>query len=115
MKKRYSLLLAAAALLSLTTVPAHASIVPGVSFSTTPNLTKQIGTFGYTFGVGAPLTLAGLSFSDAGGDGLSYSHAVGLWTNGGALLASLTIDSGVTDLLDAGGFRYTRCSSFQIF
>ena len=63
-------------------------------------------TRGIVFNVTSPVNVVGLSFYDEDADGLTESHPVGLWDSSGTLLASLSIDSGTTDPLDSGQFRY---------
>jgi hypothetical protein len=69
------------------------------------------GTFGYSFTVGASeITATHLGIYDTGQDGLLTSHDVGLWDNGGTLLASTTIASGTSAVLD-DLFRFNALST----
>lgn len=94
---------------------AQADLIPAITFTSyddadgnaTDNTTR-----GYTFNVTAPVYVAGLSIFDADADGLFEAHDVGLWTLGGQLLASVSIDSGMADPLDSSGhFRYKLLDS----
>lgn len=46
---------------------------------------------GWEFSVAAPIQVTSLGFLDQARDGLAGSHEVGLWTNAGGLLASVTV------------------------
>jgi hypothetical protein len=59
-------------------------------------------TVGWVFRAGADLRVDAMGFYDAGGDGLSEPHDVGLWSSAGTLLARTTVVDGPLD----GGFRY---------
>lgn len=61
-------------------------------------------TVGWQFNVTSGITVNGLSWYDAGGDGLGQSYQVGIWSSDGSLLASTTVPSGSAGTLD-GGFR----------
>ncbi|HEY1377403.1 MAG TPA: DUF4082 domain-containing protein [Gemmataceae bacterium] len=64
------------------------------------------GTGGYGFTVGSsPLVVTRLGLWDQGGNGLTESHEVGLWTAGGTLLGSVTVPAGTGGTL-IGQFRY---------
>lgn len=66
------------------------------------------GTIGYSFTTGSSsggYQVNSLGVLDWNSDGLGAAHAVGIWTSGGALVASATVDSGTTDTL-IGGFRW---------
>lgn len=60
-------------------------------------------TLGYRFTAVNAITVTSLGAFDLGGDGFVNSHAVGIWTTDGTLLASTTVTS--ADALTAG-FRY---------
>lgn len=65
---------------------------------------------GWQFSVSTPITIDGLSYFDAGNDGLTDSHRVGIFDNGtSALLVSATIPSGTGATL-VGGFRTVAVS-----
>lgn len=81
--------------------------------SSTPNSAAVTSTRGYVFNVlsSSGINVTGLSFYDAGGDGLNESHDVGLWDASGNLLASATVPSGVLASLDGNGlFRVINIS-----
>jgi Domain of unknown function (DUF4082) len=79
---------------------ADAQVAPIVDFmgggaygaigSTNPTLN---GTLGFSFDVTTATTISGLGFFDVGSNGLINSHQVGLWTSGGTLLATATLDN----------------------
>jgi hypothetical protein len=56
---------------------------------------------GWQFSVSAPITIDGLGLFDVNPVGLSENHQVGLWDNGGTLLASATVTSGSTLIASA--------------
>jgi Domain of unknown function (DUF4082) len=67
-------------------------------------------TLGFSFDVITTTTISGLGFFDAGSDGLINSHQVGLWTAGGTLLASATLDNSsniVASTSNLGDWRET--------
>jgi hypothetical protein len=64
------------------------------------------GTVGTRFAVGGTnILVQALGFEDPGADGLTQSHQVGLWTDGGTLLASVTVPAGLGGTYD-DGWRY---------
>ena len=60
---------------------------------------------GYQFNVIAPVQLVGLALYDDFGNGLTGSHAVGLWDPSGTLIASTSVDSS-DPLIGTGPFRW---------
>ncbi len=62
-------------------------------------------TNGWRFEALSNINVLSLGTWDEGGNGLPSSVDVGLWTDAGALLASLTLGAGTSATLDAG-FRY---------
>ncbi len=58
---------------------------------------------GFTFSVTAPINVDGLLFWDEAGDGLVSSHEVGLWTSGGALISSVTVNNASTVVASRNG------------
>lgn len=60
-------------------------------------------TSGTAFTVTDTITIDGLGWMDAEGDGLTGSHMVGLWNAQGTLLASVTVDNTSTRVLSAQG------------
>jgi len=60
-------------------------------------------TSGTAFTVADAITIDGLGWMDAEGDGLAGSHTVGLWNEQGTLLASVTVDNASTRVLSAQG------------
>jgi hypothetical protein len=70
-------------------------------------------TAGYAFTVSSPILVTNLGLFDFGNDGLNASHTVEIWTNGGSLLAGVTIPAGTgTSLIN--GFRYVSVPPFQL-
>jgi hypothetical protein len=79
-----------------------AAPVSAVTLSGIPNLSETAfySTRGYAFSVSiAGLQATHLGVYDPGADGLFDSHLVGLWTPDGTLLASATVTSGTSGLL----------------
>ena len=50
-------------------------------------------TMGWAFQVNSPILVSDLGVFDANSDGLANSHDVGIWTAGGALLASVNVSN----------------------
>ncbi|HEY3755005.1 MAG TPA: DUF4082 domain-containing protein [Opitutaceae bacterium] len=100
MKSIQSLLLVAA--LAAPFAAANADQL-GVQFSS-PGTTFQNGdwSLGYEFSVSAPLTVTGLAVYNANFDSgpITVSDDVGLWTQGGSLIASGTVAAGTPDIVD---------------
>jgi len=91
-----------AGIASLSVSSARADIALGVDFAP-GSASEGVGsswTLGYEFQVTSTVTVIGLATFDANGpDGLLSSPVpVGLWADGGALLASATIPSGTLDV-----------------
>jgi len=64
----------------------------------------SVGSFpnvGWQFNVTSTVTVTALGVLDAGSDGLTDQHQVGLWDNGGALLAQTTITNASTVVASA--------------
>jgi PEP-CTERM motif len=92
----------AASLAAGLVMSSNAEPVSAVTFSGTPALsgTAFYSTRGYMFDVTtAGLKATHLGIFDLGADGLADSHLVGLWTPQGTLLASATVSSGISGLL----------------
>jgi hypothetical protein len=68
------------------------------------------GEWGWEFSTANPITVTELGVWDQGGDGLSGSHQVGIFTTDGTLEGSGTVASGTTDPL-TGSFRYVNLSN----
>ncbi len=67
----------------------------------------QSASIGWSFSVGnKDVELDALGIYDDGMDGMVDAHAVGIWTNGGTLLAQTTVPSGTAGTL-VGSYRYT--------
>jgi len=66
-------------------------------------------TEGWEFSLSSTITVTDLGFYDHGGDGLSESHDVGIFTESGSLLFSDTVLT--SDFLDADSFRYTSITA----
>ncbi|HEV8147676.1 MAG TPA: PEP-CTERM sorting domain-containing protein [Bryobacteraceae bacterium] len=64
----------------------------------------SVGSFpnvGWQFNVTSTVTVTALGVLDAGSDGLTDQHQVGLWDNGGVLLAQTTITNASTVVASA--------------
>lgn len=70
-------------------------------------------TVGFQFTANQNLVVNALGFYDENQDGLTTSHAVGLFDTNGSLLTSTTVQSGTSTELD-GKFRYQGISSFNL-
>ena len=75
-------------------------------------------TLGYNFDVTSSISIDGLGIFDAGSDGLNNTHEIGLWSAGGALLASTSVGPGATDsdlsASGAGSFLYSDILSLTL-
>jgi hypothetical protein len=99
--------LAVAALMLNLGAAAEAVPVPAISID---NLVGQtLGnppfTLGWTFTVDDDLVVTQLGLFDSLQNGLAESHDIGIWDDGGTLVAEATIGSGVSGLL-IDNFRY---------
>lgn len=107
-------LLLAPVLFGLCMTFSHAATL--LTQQTAPNRSNHTGTIGFKFTVTAAtssftgLSVTSLGFQDAGGDGLTSAHTVGIWDSTGALVTSATIASGTTAELDAN-YRYVNLST----
>ena len=66
----------------------------------------SVGSFpnvGWQFNVTSSVLVTALGIMDAGSDGLTDQHQVGLWDNGGSLLAQTTITNASTVVASAYG------------
>ncbi len=79
---------------------------------------SQSSTYGFEFTPVQNITVDALGFFDAGRDGLSRPHRVGIWTAGGALLASTAVSTANSVLAGAvfngGQFRFTGISALDL-
>ena len=91
---------------ALIAVCGAAQATPAISFneSTGGSGTQQDQSVGWQFNVLSALTVTGLGWFDAGQDGLSVSHEVGIWNSAGVLLASTVLGAGTSEALD-GQYR----------
>ncbi len=71
-------------------------------------------TIGWQFALSSPVTVTGLGFFDATGGGLSDSHPVGIWNNGGTLLGSTTVPAGTEGTTLLSGFRFVFVEPFTL-
>jgi hypothetical protein len=96
----------AALLATSLSVACPASAFTGISFSGVTTTRNNVNfTYGYGFQVGATdISVDGLGFYDFGQDGLVTAHNVGLWTNDGALLTSVSVDAGTS----ASSFKFKK-------
>lgn len=91
---------------------ASATSVPFLTGADTTFASNGAFTLGYQIIVGSqPIQLNALGLWDEGADGLSASHAVGIWNlSGSSLLASVTVPPGAgTSLVD--GYRFVNLGS----
>jgi hypothetical protein len=70
-------------------------------------------TIGWQFSVLNPITVLALGFGDIGEDGLGDPHDIGLWDDGGALLASATVPAGTGGALQQS-FRFVSIPSLAL-
>ncbi len=67
-------------------------------------------TYGWKFTVGdTPLSVSRLGFFDAGLDGLTDAHQIGIWDTGGNLITQATVPSGTGGSL-VGAYRFELAS-----
>jgi len=71
---------------------------------TTKNFANSM--VGWDFEVTTSLSITGLGWFDAYGDGLSASHEIGIWNTSEQLLLSTNIPSGTSAALGDDSFRY---------
>lgn len=94
-----ALLLAAAAL-----VPSQAKAgSAAIDFTSEFDYTNNNWSLGFQFAANSNITVSALGFYDDLGNGITGNHDVGIWTDGGVLLASTTVLP--TDVL-SNHFRY---------
>jgi hypothetical protein len=94
-------------------VPRPSAATPALDF--VDGLDSFVGrlgvTLGWEFTVNSPVTVDALGLFDVGGDGLSQSHQVALWTAGGSLLGFTVITDGnstpVASTSSLGNWRFT--------
>jgi len=107
------LLLAALALVAVTSAPALAS--PIIDFTAGfAAFTNGNQTVGFTFSLSSTQSVASLGIWDEGANGLTASHQVGLWSADQTLLAQLTIDNTATPVAStstAGRWLFANLSS----
>lgn len=87
------------------------AIIPG------PGIENHLWNFnasiGYEFSLATSLDVSALGFYDAGGNGLFDAHDVGIFSSGGALLASATVPSGTGATLQ-DGFRFVSIADVML-
>jgi hypothetical protein len=99
---------------------AHAEITPLIDFTGGQVFGVVQGanaTAGFSFNVTTATTISGLGLFDVGSDGLIDSHQIGLWTSGGTLLASATLDNSssvVPSTSSLGDWRETGINSLTL-
>jgi hypothetical protein len=93
----------------------HAVAVPALTLSNTTGLTlgNPPFTLGWQFEVDSAFWVRGLGVFDDSLDGLTDSHAVGLWNSSGTLLTSTTVSSGTANPL-VNQFRFAPVTPFTI-
>ncbi len=106
------------AILLLLPVSAQATLILDTTGTDTAvTNTRFIFTHGNEFTTTTPLTIDGLGYFDAGSNGLSNAHEIGIWTTAGELLASTTVTSSsplVASLHTGGSWRVTSIESFLL-
>ncbi len=70
-------------------------------------------TVGFRFSTDDTIFVSALGVFDRFSDGLATAHEIGLWTDDGALLASVTVGAGTAGTL-AGGFRYADITDIEL-
>jgi hypothetical protein len=99
---------------------AHAEITPIIDFTGGQAFGVVQGanaTAGFSFSVTTATTISGLGLFDVGSDGLINSHQIGLWSSGGTLLASATVDNSssvVASTSSLGDWRETGITSLTL-
>lgn len=78
-------------LLALVAAPSAARAQLGVDFTAPVDFTNGSWSLGWSFTVLNPFTVTALGFYDAGKDGLTESHDVGIFSSTGTLLTSVTV------------------------
>src|SRR5262249_32205561 len=102
MRNVFTRTLAAFALLFVVAAPSSASTLGlDVTSDTQVFAPGVFHNIGWQFSVSAPIIIDGLGLFDVNPAGLAESHQVGLWDNGGNLLASATVTSGSTLIASA--------------
>lgn len=99
------IILFVSALLSLIPHYANAAVALSISDLNGPALLNPPFTLGWQFVVNRNVSVTGLGFFDDTQDGLAESHEIGLWDVQGNLLASTTIQAGLSGSL-IEQFRY---------
>ena len=115
MKKKLFVMFFAVMMLALTFMPGgaiaatyYATGVGGNQIAADPPAGSTVGTE-FTV-IGSSFTAYQLGVYDAGSDGLGQSHPVGIYTTGGALLASATVPSGTAAPI-VNGFRWVSLTT----
>jgi hypothetical protein len=92
-------------LASLVAGSAQATVLIDISKNSVYNSTHGTGNYttGTEFTVTQSVTIDGLGWLDAEGNGLSGPHTVGLWNDAGTLLASVLVNNSSTRVLSAQG------------
>jgi hypothetical protein len=92
---------------------ANAGPAVTIDDTTGNNLGNPPFTLGWQFTTSTAFNVTALGVFDDSQDGLTVSHAIGIWDSGGNLLASTTVASGTTDPL-TNQFRYASIASLFI-
>jgi hypothetical protein len=92
-------------LTSLAAGSSQATVLIDVSSTSVFNSSHGTGNYttGIEFTVAQNVTVDGLGWLDAEGNGLAGSHTVGLWNASGTLLASVLVDNSSAKVLSAQG------------
>lgn len=90
-----------------------ASVVAAVSMTGFGTVYGQNNfTDGWRFSTSVPISVVSLGFWDEGGNGLSTSHPVAIWSDAGTFLTSATVTPSA--VLDANNFRYVPITPFTL-
>lgn len=105
----------ALSLLVVVSGTARATPVAGYSAAPTGGSFPSSGsaTVGFRFSTADTIYVSALGIYDYGADGLSAAHEVGIWTDSGTLLASVTVAAGTVATLDSG-FRYADIAELTL-
>lgn len=95
----------AAAVVGLASAQACADAAFSITNAAGLNLANPPFTLGWQFSTSKVIRVTDLGLFDGNSDGLAERHALGLWSSGGALLASTIIGAGTSAPLVAQ-FRY---------
>ncbi len=94
---------AAAALLGLSAASHAALVIDAGAGSNQQTFSTGDYVAGTEFTITSSMTIDGLGWLDAEGNGLTHSHEMGLWNSAGTLIATTTVTNGNTFIGSAQG------------